>query len=134
MPYTIPPRKPTQPVENKDSTWNNGAHYPGPDGSSRSTEHLVDVVGNSLVLEWHGMRVVAQRGREIPVPEALLGPQQLAPSDEEGGHAVSQTVQRCSGDVGSAGELGGPMPEGAGRESDVMADSGEKSQGPKDTP
>jgi len=98
------------------------------------TEHLVDVVGNSLVLEWHGMRVVAQRGREIPVPEALLGPQQLAPSDEEGGHAVSQTVQRCSGDVGSAGELGGPMPEGAGRESDVMADSGEKSQGPKDTP
>ena len=45
--------------------------------------------------------------------EALLGPQQLAPSDEEGGHAVTQAMQGGAGNFGPSGEVGKPMAEGA---------------------
>ena len=38
--------------------------------------------------------------------QALLSPEQLAPSDEECGHAVTQAVQRGPGDLGPPGKLG----------------------------
>jgi hypothetical protein len=61
----------------KDSTWVTGLPT-GPADLQGSTEHLVDVVGDGLVLERHGVRVVAQCGRGIPVPEAA-GPAAARP-------------------------------------------------------
>ena len=53
--------------------------------------------------------------------EALLGPQQLTSSDQEGGHAMAQAVQGGSGDLGSLGEFGEPVAEGSRGEPDVVA-------------
>ena len=61
--------------------------------------------------------------------EALLGPQQLAPPNEEGGHCVAQTVQRGPVDVGGSGEPGEPVSEGAGAESDVVCGLGGEEPG-----
>lgn len=66
------------------------------------------------------MRVVAQRGRRIPVPKALLGPEQLASSDEERRHTVAQAVQRRLGDFGPPGKLRKSVAEGARGQSDVV--------------
>ena len=93
---------------------------PGPADLHGSTEHLVDIVGDGLVLEWHGVRGIAQRGRGIPVSEALLCLQQLAPSDEEGGHAVAQAMQGGPRDLGPPGEFGEPVPEDARGEPELV--------------
>ena len=66
------------------------------------------------------------------MPEALLGPQQLASSDEEGRHAVAQAMQGGPGDFGPPGELGEPVAEGASGQPDVGGQpSGENSHGPR---
>ena len=61
--------------------------------------------------------------------QALLGLQQLAPPDEEGGHYVSQTVQRGPVDLCGSGEPGEPVREDVGAEPHVVRDLGGEEPG-----
>ena len=87
---------------------------------TRNPQQFVDVVGDVLVLERQGVCVVAKRRRGVPVPEALLGPQQFAPSDEERGHAVTQAVQASPRYTRFGPQLGEPVTETPRRQSPEM--------------
>ena len=66
---------------------------------SHASEHRVDAVGCLEVLERQRVCVVSQRRRRISMPEPMLGAQEIASADKEGGDGVPQAVK---GDTGQA--------------------------------
>lgn len=66
------------------------------------------------------------------MPEALLGAQEVAPTHEEGGHAVAQAVQGSAGHVGGDRQIGEAVSEGADGEPAAVGQVGGEDPRPKD--
>jgi hypothetical protein len=52
----------------------------------------------------------------------VLGPEDLAPAHQEGGHRVAQPVEADSDQVGLGAQLGEPVAQGASREAPLVVD------------
>lgn len=61
----------------------------GRGGPEVIVEKRVDVVGDVLVVEWHGVGLVAQCGGGVAMAEARLRLEELAVGDELGADAVT---------------------------------------------
>ena len=85
-------------------------------------QHDVDIVRDLTVFQWKGVGVVPQRRGRIAMTEPVLGPEELAPADQEGGHRMPQPVETDPDQVGLRAQLGEPVTHGVGGEAPLVVD------------
>jgi hypothetical protein len=74
----------------------------------------IEVVGDVLVVQGGGVRVVAKRGGGVAMAEAGLRLEELALIDELGGHAVAEAVKGGLVDACGSAETGQAVAQGVG--------------------
>ena len=88
----------------------------------RCTQHGVDIVSGPAVLQRKGVGIVPKRRGGITVAEPLLGPEQLAPTNQKRGDGVAQVVEADPGQVRLGTQLGEPVAHATGRKAPLVVD------------